>query len=158
MEEVTPVAPVIPGVSVADYKKTLVHRFANPAIYDQVTRICSEGSAKIPKWLLPSITELLAQGRPVKLLSLVIASWIHYLGRGVDEHGRPLDILDARAAELRPIAQSCGTDPRPMLAIASIFGPELPAQQGFVDQVGQGLQQLATQGAAATIRSYSEAR
>ncbi len=158
MEEVTPVVPAIPGVSVADYKKTLVHRFKNPAIFDQVTRICSEGSAKIPKWLLPSITELLRQGRPVKLLSLVIASWIHYLGRGVDERGRPLDIFDARAGELRTIAASCGADPRPMLAVASVFGPELPAQQGFVDQVGQALRQLAAQGAAATVRLYSEAR
>ncbi len=156
MEEVTPVVPIIPGTDVVQYKATLIERFANPGIHDQVTRICSEGSAKMPKWVLPSIVELLAKGRPVPLLSLVIASWLRYFQAGTDEKNHPLDIIDARAAELRAVATVAGTDPRPMLAIRSIFGEALPANKTFVQQVEQALQALNKQDAKTTIRLYLE--
>ncbi len=156
MEEVTPVVPVIPGTSVGDYKKVLIERFANPAIHDQVTRICSEGSAKMPKWVLPSIVELVEKGCSVHLLSLVIASWIHYLKQGVDEQGKPLEIVDARAAELQAVAKTLETDPRPMLAISSIFGSVLPSNAGFVGNVEQALKTLSRLGAAATMHKYLE--
>ena len=151
MEEVTPVVPIIPGTSVVEYKKTLMHRFSNPTINDQVTRICSEGSAKLPKWLLPSVAELLAQGRPTQLLSFVVGSWLYYLGQGLDENGRALDIIDARAGELRSIAQSGRTDPRPMLAVKSIFGERLATDEKFVGQVESAMQRIARAGVSATI-------
>ena len=152
MEEVTPVVPHIPGVSVTDYKASLMERFANPTINDQVTRICSEGSAKMPKWLLPSITELSAQGAPTKLLSLVVAAWILYLGTGLDRTGAPLDIVDARAAELRPLAAASLTNPSPILAAPSLFGPTLPVSQPFHQQVTDALHSLRSAGVAATLR------
>ncbi len=154
MQEVTPVVPNIAGVSVADYKRSLMERFSNPTINDQVTRIASEGSAKIPKWLLPSIIELLEQRGRTRLLSLVVASWIFYLGHGIDEHGQSLDIIDARSAELTGIAKQAGIDPRPMLAVKSIFGQKLPADAQFVESVESALQMLSKFGVDGTLRSY----
>lgn len=152
MEQVTPVVPVIPGTSVTDYKATLIARFRNPTINDQVTRICSEGSTKLPKWLLPSIAELMETGRPTGLLSLVVASWIFYLGRGVDQRGMPLETVDARAGELREIASSAGLDPRPVLAVRSIFGERLPAKVEFVRAVEEAVGRLSQEGVEAAIR------
>ncbi len=154
MEEVTPVVPKINGVSVAEYKQSLIERFANPTINDQVTRIASEGSAKIPKWLLPSIVELLDQGGSTNLLSLVVASWIFYLGRGVNERDQPLDIIDARRAELTVVARKALIDPCPMLAVKSVFGEKLPANPHFVQSVENGLKMLAESGVAGTMRNY----
>jgi len=37
--EVTPHPPAVPGIDLAEYKKTLIERFANPAIRDQLARI-----------------------------------------------------------------------------------------------------------------------
>jgi mannitol 2-dehydrogenase len=155
MEEVTPVVPKIPGTSVKEYKRVLIERFSNPTINDQVTRICSEGSAKIPKWVLPSIAELLETQMSIELLCLVIASWIHYYTQGSDERGQPLTIIDARAAELTRIAKTAGTDPRPILAITSIFSEALPANNLFVAKVEAALQALSKLGTAATMRQYS---
>ncbi len=152
MDEVTPVVPKIPGTSVVDYKRVLVERFANPAIRDQVTRICSEGSAKMPKWVLPSIADLLEQGCSVTLASFVVAAWIFYLKQGTDEGGKPLEILDARAQELRAVASGIGTDPMPMLQNASIFGQVLPASRLFVDKVSRGLEMLSRLGVEASMR------
>ncbi len=157
MEEVTPVVPIIPGTSVTEYKQTLMERFSNPTINDQVTRICSEGSAKHPKWLLPSVTELIARGGETKLLRLVVASWIFYLGHGKDEHGQPLDIIDARAGELTTLAASSGLSPRPLLQVQSIFGEQLPANAAFVEAVEKAMRSLTKEGTRATIRSYLKA-
>jgi mannitol 2-dehydrogenase len=154
MNEVTPVVPKIPGVSVEDYKKVLIERFANPAIRDQITRICSEGSAKMPKWVLPSVAELLQKGLPTRLLGLVIASWIYYLKQGTNQRGEPLEIIDARGAELRERARIAGLDPRPMLAVTSIFGQQLPSNPAFVSEVERALDLLSKIGVAATMRRY----
>ena len=156
MEEVTPVVPLIPGTSIPEYKATLIARFSNPTINDQVTRICSEGSAKMPKWVLPSIAELLERGAPTRLLSLVIASWISYLGREQDERGKTMQIVDARAKELTAICRNSIADPGPMLAVRSIFGEALPVNATFVAEVARALKILSDRGAAATIHHYLE--
>lgn len=154
MQEVTPVVPIIAGTSIDDYKQTLLERFSNPTINDQVTRICSEGSAKLPKWLLPSITELLSQNRETKLLSLVVASWIFYLGRGTDEQGNALDILDARAPELTALAASNALSPKALLSVKSIFGEQLPSDAAFVQAVEDAMRSLSSSGTRPTIRQY----
>ncbi len=152
MEEVTPVVPIIPGTSIPEYKKSLVHRFLNPTINDQVTRICSEGSAKMPKWVLPSITDLLAQGRSTALLSLVIAGWFLYFHRGVDELGKPLHIMDARAAELQALARQEGLSPRPFLGNRAIFGDALSTEPAFLQQVQAALGRLLKTGVRDALR------
>src|SRR6202162_1518028 len=53
--EVTPLLPAVPGVDLTEYKRTLIERFANPAIRDQLSRIGTEGSARIPKFVRPSV-------------------------------------------------------------------------------------------------------
>ena len=155
MQEVTPAVPDIAGVSVTEYKRVLIERFANPAINDQVTRICSDGSAKLPKWVLPTLSELMKKGAPVDLLTLVIASWIQYLRIGTDEADRPLTILDPRAAELIAVARNGGADPAAMLSVGSVFGSSLPGNPMFVQKVAEALRMLSDRGAIATMRHYT---
>ena len=95
-EEVTPLLAPVPGIDLADYKATLLTRFANPTIKDQTTRICLDGSAKVPKFVLPSLHEALAAGRPAPLLTLALAGWFRYL-RGEDAQGRPYARLTTHA-------------------------------------------------------------
>jgi mannitol 2-dehydrogenase len=153
METVTPVVPEIPGTSIAEYKSTLMQRFANPTINDQVTRIASQGSVKMPNWLLPSVIELLHQGRSIDLLCLVIAAWIRYLGSEHDEHGHPLTIIEDRAGELVQLARSAGSDARSFVHLESIFGKELPASQSFCDKVQSSLRLLSQSGTVAAMRA-----
>ena len=63
-DEVTPLLPEVPGVDLTEYKKTLIERFRNPAIRDQLSRIGIYGSSGIPKFVLPSIEDHFGQGRP----------------------------------------------------------------------------------------------
>ena len=155
MEEVTPVVPLIPGTSIPDYKSTLIERFANPTINDRVARLCSEGSAKMPKWVLPSIVELAEKHRPTKLLSLVVAAWIKYLQSSTDERGNAIEVVDARADELKRAVKLIGNDPRPFIAMNSLFGAAYFAAPSFGSEVEAALTSLSIHGARETIRRYA---
>jgi len=77
--EVTPLVPNVPGVDLGEYKKTLMERFANDTIKDQALRICMDGSAKMPKFVLPSVSEQLERKGPIRRLTLCVASWLRVL-------------------------------------------------------------------------------
>jgi len=155
MDEVTPVVPLIPGTSIPNYKSTLIERFANPTINDRVARLCSEGSAKMPKWVLPSVVELAGKRSSTKLLSLVIAAWIKYLQSPTDERANPIEVVDARADELKRVATAVGDDPRSFIAMKSLFGPPYFAEPAFANDVQVALKSLSAIGARETIRRYT---
>ena len=152
-EEVTPVLKPVPGIDLDQYKQTLIERFANPTVKDQATRICLDGSAKLPKFILPTIREQLARGGSVTRLSLAVASWCRFLA-GTDEQGKPIEIKDPMADELHRAAKAAGKDPRPFLGIREIFGDDLPQSPVFVEQVGEALRSLYDDGARATLVKY----
>lgn len=149
-DEVTPLLAPVPGINLAEYKTTLLTRFANPTIKDQVTRICLDGSSKVPKFVLPSLQEALAAGKSATLLTLAVAGWFRYL-RGDDEQGRPYSIDDPRADELQRLARQGKTDPRPLLEVTDLFG-DLGQSKAFVTSLTRFLQQLDADGARATLQ------
>lgn len=94
-KEATPVLDEVEGVNLKKYKDTLEERFANPNIKDSVARICSESSAKLPKFLIPTIWENLEKSGSIKYGTLVLAAWCYYSDKQVDKNGEPLEIIDA---------------------------------------------------------------
>ncbi len=148
-DEVTPLLPAPEGIDLADYKRTLMQRFANPAISDGLPRLCRRGSAKMPHHLLPSLREALAQGRPHHLLTLAVAGWFRYL-RGTDETGAPLEVDDPHAGQLQALARAGGTDPRPLLGFRSLFG-DLGEDAGFVAELQHALVRLDRDGVRACL-------
>ena len=147
-EEVTPLLAPVPGVDLAEYKATLLTRFANPTIKDQTTRICLDGSSKVPKFLLPSLREALGRG-PSALLTLAVAGWFRYL-RGEDEEGRSYVLDDPRADELQRLARLGGADPRPLLGLTDLFG-DLGQSAALVRRLTLYGEQLDADGAWATV-------
>ena len=154
LESVTPLIPPLDGIDLGDYKQMLITRFSNQAIRDQISRICSEGSAKLPKFLLPSIVELRAAVRPTKLQSAIVAGWFLYL-EGKDEQGHPMEALDARRAELQSIVNGSHGDPKPLLDLMDIFGRQLATDSGFITEVQELVKQMRSRGARSTLQNLS---
>jgi mannitol 2-dehydrogenase len=147
--EVTPLLPAVAGIDLAHYKRTLVERFSNPAIRDQLARIGTEGSARIPKFVLPSIREQLDQSGPITRLGFVVACWFRYLN-GSAEDGAAMPLADPYAGRLREHALRGGADPTALLSMRELFG-ELPDQPRFVAAVGDALARLYRDGARAAL-------
>lgn len=121
-QEATPVLSPVQGIDIERYKDSLIERFSNPNIKDGVARICSESSAKLPKFLLPTIKKNLERGGSIQLGTLIIAAWCYYHDRGIDEQGVPLDIIDEMAAQLAIQAKKTADDPLAFIKQADIFG------------------------------------
>lgn len=154
-EEVRPLLPEIEGVSIDDYINMLMHRFSNPTIMDQITRLTLNGSGKLPQFIMPSIAEQIWDSgeHNFKRLTLAVASWFRYLD-GVDEQGKPIHIDDPMAERLQKLARQGGTDPSPLLGIKSLFGDDLRGDKLFVEELGKALKSLHEEGAMATLAKY----
>jgi mannitol-1-phosphate/altronate dehydrogenase len=148
-DEVTPLIPEPEGIDLEAYKRTLLLRFANPAIADGLDRLCRRASAKMPHHVLPSLRQALAEDRPHAMLDLAVAAWFRYLG-GRDDDGRRLVVDDPRAARLQRLARRGGTDPRPLLAERSIFG-DLGDDPRLVARLRDLLERMAADGVRATL-------
>jgi len=151
-EEVTPLLPIVPGIDLDVYKRTLIERFSNPKIGDQVRRVCLDGSAKFPKFILDSINEARAAHRPHALLTLAVVFWFRYLS-GEDEQGQEYTIQDPQASFLNELAKKGGPDPRPLLSVNTIFGM-LGEAPDFVADVERGLQQTYRNCVQDALKTY----
>ena len=147
--EVAPLLPAPDGIDLGAYRSTLLTRFANPAIADQLPRLCRRGSTKMPHHLLPSLRQALDEGRPHRLLTLAVAAWFRYL-HGTDADGRSFEIDDPHAELLQSRARAGRTDPRPLLEVSSIFG-DLGERPGFVRELERALADLDRDGVRMTL-------
>ncbi|RDW62439.1 mannitol 2-dehydrogenase [Coleophoma cylindrospora] len=153
-KEVKPLLPAIPGVDIDEYCNTLLERFANPTIMDQITRLTLNGSGKLPQFIMPSIAEQIMHGdRNFRRLTFCVASWFRYLN-GVDEQGKPFFIDDPMAEDLKARAIKGGEKPFPLLDVKSLFGDDLRGDKVFVDELTNAMESLHRDGALATLAKY----
>lgn len=129
--DVTPQLAPVPGIDLDDYKDTLVARFSNQAIADQLERVCSDGSSKFPKFTVPTINRLIADGRETRRAALVVAAWALYL-KGVDENGDTYSIPDPRAVFCQALVAEDASMTERLLAVEEIFGTAIPRSAEFV--------------------------
>ena len=148
-DEIAPLLPPVPGIDLVVYRAALLERLANPAIGDRLSRLCRNGSTKMPRHVLSTIREARAAGRPHGLLTLAVAAWCRYL-RGFDHRHRPIALDDPASLRLQMLALAGGSDPRPLLRERDLFG-SLAADLAFAEAVGRDLRALDAHGARATV-------
>lgn len=151
-DEVAPLLPTVPGLDLAAYQRTLLDRFANPTVGDPLARLCQRGSTKVPAYLLPSLREALAQGRPAELLTLAVAGWFRYL-RAVDLDGAPITVEDARSDRMQALARAGRDDPRPLLEMREVFG-DLGDARWFVTTLQRMLGSIDRHGLRSTLHAF----
>jgi fructuronate reductase/mannitol 2-dehydrogenase len=149
-DEVTPLLVPPDGLDLDRYKRSLMRRFANPAIADQLSRLCRRGSMKMPHHVLPSLRQARAEGRPSALLTLAVAAWFLHL-RGVGPVPGRVEVDDPRGPALQALALAGGPDPRPLLGERSIFR-DLVDDEAFVADLRDAMARLERYGVRATLR------
>lgn len=135
-KEVTPILDPLEGVNIEKYKDSLEERFANTNIKDSVGRICSESSAKLPKFLIPTLNENLATGGSIDYATLLLAAWCYYSHIGVSEQGSPLEIIDSSKSALHDAAKETPSDKLAFIRQPEIFG-DLINNQRFCEKYAE---------------------
>ncbi|MDI2142234.1 MULTISPECIES: mannitol dehydrogenase family protein [unclassified Pseudomonas] len=148
--DVAPQLAPVPGIDLTEYKNTLVARFSNQAIADQLERVCSDGSSKFPKFTVPTINRLIANGQETKRAALVVAAWALYL-KGVDENGDTYSIPDPRAAFCQALVADDALITERLLGVEEIFGMAIPRSTEFVAAFEWCLKSLREEGVTRTL-------
>ncbi|WP_411741081.1 hypothetical protein [Pseudomonas syringae] len=155
--DVTPQLASVPGIDLEGYKDTLIERFSNQAIADQLERVCSDGSSKFPKFTIPTINRLIVDQGNLERASLVVAAWALYL-KGVDENGTTYRIPDPRAEFCQALVADDALIAERLLAVEEIFGSAIPKSAAFVAAFEQNLNDLRTLGVSGTLEKLLTAR
>ena len=151
--EASPTLPPLPGIDLADYRRTLVSRFANPNIGDTLARNCTDGSDRIPKFVLPVVRDQLAAGGDISVAVTAVAAWARYL-EAVDEQGRPYDVADRRFEALAPLVAQQRSRPESLLGLRDVFG-DLAGQPRFVTAYVEALAALHRDGARSVVAALA---
>ena len=147
LREAVPTLVAIPGHPPEDYVASILERFAGSGVKDQIARLCVDGSAKFPKFLIPTVARQLELGGPIDGASTALAGWARYLAV-VD----PADqASDAGGDVARRHAANTLADPVAFLEYDAVFPAELRASQRFRTAFADGYRRIAEAGPIAAM-------
>jgi mannitol 2-dehydrogenase len=151
-DEIIPIVPPVPDTNLNDYYKLIDRRFSNPKIGDTIQRLCLDGSNRQPKFILPSVTDRLAQGKSITGLALVSALWARYC-YGETDSGKPIPPNDPNWDRLTALAKQAKADPKAWLSMTDIFG-DLATDPVYVAAFTHALSTLWKAGTRETLKHY----
>jgi mannitol 2-dehydrogenase len=149
-DEGGPVTDPVPGIDLDAYRSTLVRRFGNPAVADQISRLCQDGSVKLPTFLLPVVRDQLARQGPIRLAALAAASWCTYLAGDVPGGTAGEPAPDPLLDTAREHARAATVDPTEFLRLRAVFG-DLDRDERFVGAFVDAHQRIRTAGVRRAI-------
>ncbi|MBX2807465.1 MAG: mannitol dehydrogenase family protein [Cellvibrionaceae bacterium] len=133
-----------PGIDLDHYIATLLSRFSNVAIADEVERLCGDGLSKLTNFLSPVSKAAIASGRELERLCSVYAGYALYLQRGV-ERGDAYRLFEPRAeaGELEKYSTSLAS-----LLQRLGLGDEA---DGLLDTINAQMEKMHTDGVLETL-------
>ena len=149
--EAVPSLDPVPGVDLSAYRDTLIERFSNPHIRDTIARVAAYTSDRIPKWVVPVLRHQLEHDGPIGHGAAIIASWARY-AEGIDEQGRPIEVIDRRRDRMMALAARHGADPVAFISERELFG-DLASSERFVEAYQAALRSLHERGARRTLEA-----
>ena len=149
-EEARPVVPDVAGVDLDHYVESLIERFSNPNIGDQIARLCLDGTAKFPKFLTPTVSLQVAADGPVELAALALAGWCEYLRLGDDPTSSIRLSADPGLEAAVTLARASVDAPRTFLDLDLVFDDELRGRT-FATAFERGLSAIRTEGVRSAI-------
>lgn len=150
--DITPYVPAPGNTDLTLYKQTLIERFGNRAVSDQVARLCSDGLSKFPVYVVPNLAKMIRDGKDLSRVAYLIAAYRHYLKYRVDDRGEAFDVAEPwmSAADSALIESN---DPLDFLKLAAFAGAGLSESANFKKLYLGFVESLRIRGAMATLET-----
>jgi mannitol 2-dehydrogenase len=145
--EAMPTLAAIPGHPREDYIASVLARFANGGVSDQIARLCIDGSAKFSAFLIPTVVRQLELDGSIERAATALAAWARYLAV-VDPARQSFD-ADGDAA--RAHAAAAVGDPPAFLDYGAVFPPAVRTSARFRAAFSEGYRRIAEHGPLAAI-------
>ena len=146
-EEAIPTLAEIPGHPREQYAASVLERFENPGVGDQIARVCIDGSAKFPTFLIPSLERQVEHGGPIERAATALAGWARYLAV-VDPAEQA---FDASGDVARRYAAEAAADPAAFLAFEAVFTPAVRSSSRFREAFVAGYERIVAEGPIAAV-------
>jgi mannitol 2-dehydrogenase len=150
--EAMPTLEAIPGHPREDYIVSVLERFANSGVRDQIARLCIDGSAKFPTFLVPTIVRQLELDGPVDRGATALAGWARYLGV-MDPTEQA---FDASGDIARRYGGAALSDPLTFLDYGEVFPPALRTSARFRAAFADGYRRVAEHGPIVAMEARAE--
>ncbi len=137
-EEILPGLGTVEGLDPAEYARSVLRRFENPAITHRLAQIAWDSSQKLPIRILPTLLDNGAAGRPSPRLALAVTAWMAMVRLYAR---RDLALTDPLAERLLEMGRAGAGVPE-FLALREIFPLELarvPSFRAELEQYFDGL-------------------
>lgn len=121
--EAAPTLGPVPGIDVPEYIVQLSERFSSPALRDTLERQIVDGSARIPKFIVPVLRDRLARDQSIEHIALTLAAWCDVYARG------SVPMVDDNSDLLRRLSQTDRDNPGTFLDNRAVFGELVDSQR-----------------------------
>lgn len=150
--DATPYVPAPGNTNLDEYKTTLIERFGNPSVSDQVARLCMDGLSKFPVYVIPVLAKMMKDGRDLTRMAYLLAAYRKYLRAGADDKGQPYEINEPwlTPADKKLIDSN---DPLDLLKLPAFAGAPLRDDPEFEKLYLEMVKAIDKNGAMKTLQS-----
>jgi mannitol-1-phosphate/altronate dehydrogenase len=152
---VVPLLEAPQDVNLVDYKNTVLERFSNEAMHDQLTRIASDSASKVPVFFTTTLKEMLERGFDHRIPAFTLAAWSR-VRHGQDDDGKTFETSEPRLDE-EARRQLASGDPAEALRIEPLRASGVAEHADFVASFEGYRRALADHGARTTLQAILNA-
>jgi mannitol 2-dehydrogenase len=145
--EAIPTLREIPGHPASEYAATVLERFANTGVRDRIARLCIDGTAKFPSFLVHTVEAQISRNGPVACAALALAAWARYLATVPAASRAP----DSRGEGSAMLAERSLAEPLAFLELEEVFTPTLRRSARFREAFEAAASDLARLGPLGAI-------
>lgn len=149
--DITPHIPAPSGTDLNLYKQSLIERFANRAVSDQLSRLCFDGISKFPVYIMPNLAKMILSGQNLSRVAFLIASYRHYLKFKTDDLGNTYQVAEPW---LTNADESCIASENPIdfLAFSAFKRIDLGSERNFVSAYLKYVTDIKKNGIETTLK------
>lgn len=143
--DITPYVPVPGNTDLNLYKRTLIERFGNRSVSDQLSRLCFDGVSKIPVYVMPNLAKMLHDGADLTRVTFFAAAYRHYLKYQRDDRGVAFEFNEPWLTN-EDRALIADANPLAFLALSPFKSVDLGADERFTRLYLQRAEELKDRG------------
>lgn len=150
--DITPYVPAPGNTDLELYKQTLIERFGNRSVSDQVARLCFDGISKFPVYIMPNLIKMIRDHADLTRLAYLFAAYRHYLKYKTDDNGVAFEVAEPWITPEDEVLIA-GNDPMDFLALSPFQSTDLKIADEFVHLYLQMVDAIKEKGAMPVLES-----
>ena len=151
-KDITPYVPAPGNTDLDLYKQTLIERFGNRSVSDQISRLCFDGISKFPVYVMPNLIKMIRDHADLTRVAYLIAAYRHYLKYRTDDNGAVFEIAEPWMTK-EDETLTASDNPMDFLGLSAFKSTDLKHSPEFVKLYAGMVENIRSKGAMATLET-----